>query len=96
MAAHAGVLLDNGVHAYGPHVIAERNATFEVAGYAPGGDGAADGDLVTTDLAGWPASGAPCPEPLPRALPSPARRHAKPLPRNGVTVHVAAGGRRSR
>ncbi|WP_326767324.1 SMI1/KNR4 family protein [Streptomyces sp. NBC_01591] len=31
-----GVLLDNGVHVYGPHLIEERNETFEVARYAPG------------------------------------------------------------
>ncbi|GAA1316684.1 hypothetical protein GCM10009647_045950 [Streptomyces sanglieri] len=31
-----GVLLDNGVHVYGPHLIQERNETFEVPRYAPG------------------------------------------------------------
>ncbi|MET9655840.1 SMI1/KNR4 family protein [Streptomyces sp. NPDC006510] len=31
-----GVLLDNGVHIYGPHLIGERNETFEVSRYAPG------------------------------------------------------------
>ncbi|MET8741977.1 SMI1/KNR4 family protein [Streptomyces sp. NPDC004728] len=31
-----GVLLDNGVHIYGPHLIQERNETFEVSRYAPG------------------------------------------------------------
>ncbi|MFF3953056.1 hypothetical protein ACFYY1_07600 [Streptomyces sp. NPDC001890] len=31
-----GVLLDNGVHIYGPHLIQERNETFEVPLYAPG------------------------------------------------------------
>ncbi|MEV5200888.1 SMI1/KNR4 family protein [Streptomyces sp. NPDC053720] len=31
-----GVLLDNGVHVYGPHLIKERNETFEVPRYAPG------------------------------------------------------------
>ncbi|MFB6818477.1 SMI1/KNR4 family protein [Streptomyces sp. NPDC056347] len=31
-----GVLLDNGVHVYGPHLLQERNETFEVARYAPG------------------------------------------------------------
>ncbi|MFD0337430.1 SMI1/KNR4 family protein [Streptomyces sp. NPDC127117] len=31
-----GVLLGNGVHVYGPHVIQERNETFEVPRYAPG------------------------------------------------------------
>ncbi|MFE7620400.1 SMI1/KNR4 family protein [Streptomyces sp. NPDC057496] len=43
-----GVLLDNGVHVYGPHTVAERNETFEVARYAPhwvlvGDDGGGDG-----------------------------------------------------
>ncbi|MEU9315497.1 SMI1/KNR4 family protein [Streptomyces sp. NPDC048295] len=31
-----GVLLGNGVHVYGPHLVQERNETFEVARYAPG------------------------------------------------------------
>ncbi|MGW1427087.1 SMI1/KNR4 family protein [Streptomyces sp. NPDC002431] len=31
-----GVLLDNGVHLYGPHSLPERNGTFEVARYSPG------------------------------------------------------------
>ncbi|MEU9759089.1 SMI1/KNR4 family protein [Streptomyces sp. NPDC001834] len=30
-----GVLLDNGVHIYGPDCLTERNETFEVARYAP-------------------------------------------------------------
>ncbi|WP_406013558.1 SMI1/KNR4 family protein [Streptomyces sp. NBC_00984] len=43
-----GVLLDNGVHVYGPHLIEERNETFEVARYAPhwvlvGDDSGGDG-----------------------------------------------------
>ncbi|MFH8514980.1 SMI1/KNR4 family protein [Streptomyces gelaticus] len=31
-----GVLLGNGVHVYGPHLVRERNETFEVSRYAPG------------------------------------------------------------
>ncbi|MCP2096497.1 hypothetical protein LV78_004483 [Actinosynnema pretiosum] len=33
--ATPGVLLDNGVHVYGPDSFGERNTTFEVARYAP-------------------------------------------------------------
>lgn len=44
-----GVLLDNGVHVYGPQAIWERNETFEVAEYAPGwvliGDDSGGGGL---------------------------------------------------
>ncbi|MEU6920662.1 SMI1/KNR4 family protein [Streptomyces sp. NPDC046631] len=43
-----GVLLDNGVHAYGPQCAGERNETFEVSRYAPdwvlvGDDSGGDG-----------------------------------------------------
>ncbi|MFF2008143.1 SMI1/KNR4 family protein [Streptomyces sp. NPDC058195] len=44
-----GVLLGNGVHVYGPHVLQERNTAFEVSRYAPGwtlvGDDSGGGGL---------------------------------------------------